>query len=465
LKSAIDKKIDRIHIPTNALDVLAQQIHGFCLEQKWNVNELYKIIKKSYCYKDLSKTDYIEVVKFLSGKYASLEDRHVYAKIWYDEESGEMGKKGIMSRVIYMTNIGTIPDESFVTVKCGDAIIGKLDEGFLEKLKRGDVFVLGGSQYEFLYARGMSAFVKAAYQRPPNIPAWFSEMLPLSFDLAVEIGRFRKLMQEKLRKKQTKKEILAFINSYLHVDKNGANAIYEYFKDQFDYVQEIPNNRKILIEHYQDENGKKIIFHSLFGRRVNDVLSRAIALAISRTQHNDVEMGISDNGFYLSAEKTIHPLSAFKLLKADKLDLIMKNAIDKTEVLKRRFRHCAGRSFMILRNYKGRTKRVGRQQVSSMLLISAVRRISDDFSILKEARREVLEDLMDIDNAKKIIKGIEDKKIVVKEIHTKIPTPFAFNLAFMGHADILRIEEKVEFLKRMHNMMKAKIGLEKGKRK
>ena len=45
---------------------------------------------------------------------------------------------------------------------------------------------------------------------------------------------------------------------------------------------------------------------------------------------------------------------------------------------------------MILRSYKGHQKRVGRQQVSSMILLSAVKRISADFTILKEAKREVL---------------------------------------------------------------------------
>ena len=55
---------------------------------------------------------------------------------------------------------------------------------------------------------------------------------------------------------------------------------------------------------------------------------------------------------------------------------------------------------MILRHYKGREKSVGKQQVSSMLLINAVKRISNDFPILKEARREVMEDLMDIEHAK-----------------------------------------------------------------
>ncbi|MFH1440029.1 MAG: ATP-dependent helicase [Candidatus Woesearchaeota archaeon] len=485
LKSAIEQKIDRIHIPTNALDVLAQQIHGFAIEQNWNVDELYDVVRKSYCYKDLSRKDFNEVIDFLAGKFAELEDRYVYAKIWYNEETKEIGRKGRMSRVIYMTNIGTIPDESFITVKIGEAIVGKLDEGYMERLKRGDVFVLGGEQYEFLYARGMVAQVKAAYQRPPNIPSWFSEMLPLSFDLAAEIGRFRKLMEERFRKAKKelsegsvgvdefggktrkinktksdiKKEIISFINDYLYVDDNSANAIFEYFNDQFGYVQQIPHNKKILIEHYVDQYGKKIIFHSLFGRRVNDVLSRAIAYIISKTQHKDVEIGINDNGFYLSAEKTINPKTAIEMLRSDKIDLLMRAAIDKSEILKRRFRHCAGRSFMILRNYKGKTKRVGRQQVSSMLLINAVRRISEDFSILKEARREVLEDLMDLDNARKVIQEIEEGKIVIKEIDTKIPTPFAFNLALMGYVDVLKIDEKTEFLKRMHQMVKAKIGL------
>ena len=32
-----------------------------------------------------------------------------------------------------MTNIGTIPEESYITVKIGEQIVGKIDEGFLER--------------------------------------------------------------------------------------------------------------------------------------------------------------------------------------------------------------------------------------------------------------------------------------------------------------------------------------------
>ena len=458
LKSAIEKKIDKIHLPRNCLDVLAQQIHGMSLEQKWKIKELFNLIQQSYCYNELEWKDFIEVVDYLSGKYISLEDRHIYAKIWYDEETGELGKKGKMSRVIYMTNIGTIPEESYIIVKVGEQIIGHVDEAFLERLHRGDVFVLGGEKYEFLYAKGMVACVNASVYRPPTIPSWFSEMLPLSFDLALEIGRFRKLMNDMFCANKSKKEILEFINSYLYVDKNSSELIYDYFYQQFNYA-EIPSHSRIIVEHYSDDNSKRkiVVFHTLYGRRVNDCLSRAAAFAIARTQHRDVEIGINDNGFYVASEKSVNVLQAFNLIKSQEMRKVMDMAIEQTEVLKRRFRHCASRAMMILRNYMGHQKRVGRQQVSSMILLNAVKRINPNFCILKEARREVLEDLMDIGNAAKVIEGIEQKKILIKEIHTRLPSPFAFNLIIQGFTDVMKIEDKVEFIRRMHQQVLAKI--------
>jgi len=460
LKSAIEKKIDRIHMPKNCLDVLAQQIDGIAIAEKIHIDDLLKLVKQSYCYHNLERKDFNDVIDYLSGRYISLEDRNIYAKIWYDEQTGMIGRRGKMGRVIYMTNIGTIPDETFVIVKMGEATIGKIDEAFLERLKRGDVFVLGGEKYEFLYSRGMTAQVKPSVYRPPTIPSWFSEMLPLSFDLAMAIGRFRRLMSEQFCLGKSKQEILEFINNYLYVDEYGANAIYEYFSEQFKYMG-IPSDKHLIIEKYHDDQGTTIIFHALFGRRVNDCLSRAVAFAIARTQHKDVEFGISDNGFFLRTDKRINVVNAFSLLKPKELKNVMNMAIDRTEVLKRRFRHCASRALMILRSYKGHIKRVGRQQVSSMILMNAVRRIDPDFSILKEARREVLEDLMDIDNTRRVLEAVEKKEIKVEEKTTTVPSPFAFNLVLEGYTDIMKIEDKIEFLKRMHKLVLAKISVKK----
>ena len=458
LKSGIEKKIDQIHIPQNCLDVLAQQIFGMAIDQKWDVDKLYNLLRKSYCYRTLKHDDYLAVLDYLSGRFTSLEDRHVYAKIWHDKEENMIGKKGRLARVIYMTNIGTIPDETSVIVKLGNQPIGTIEESFLERLKPGDIFVLGGNVYKFRNASGMVARVTASAGRPPTVPRWFSDSLPLSFDLAMDISKFRRLMEDKFNHNKTGKEIISFINKYLYVDDNAANAIYEYFRLQYNYA-EIPTDKEIIIEHIDDGRSKKVMFHTLYGRRVNDVLSRAVAYIIGKTEHKDVEIGINDNGFYISYLKKVNVMKAFSMLRSDKIDLLSRIAIDKSEILKRRFRHCAGRALMILRNYKGKRKRVGRQQVSSMILISAVRRISDDFPILKEARREVLEDLMDLKNAKKIVRHIEDGKIKLKEISHTIPSPFAFNLIIQGFADILKIEDRMEFLRRMQQQVKLKIAL------
>ncbi len=462
LKDAIERKIDKIHIPTNCLDVLAQQIDGIAIQEKIHIDELFKLVKQSYCYNALEKKDFMQVIDYLAGRYISLEDRNIYAKIWHDEVTGMIGRRGRMGRVIYMTNIGTIPDEVRVAVKIGDQTVGYIEESFLERMRPRDIFTLGGSVYEFKFSRGMVAQVRASANRPPTIPSWFSEMLPLSYDLAIDIGKFRKLLGQKFCYNKSKEEIIKFINEYLYVDRNAAESLYNYFYEQYNYAQ-VPSNTRIIVEHYTDEQGfKYIIFHSLYGRRVNDCLSRAVAFAIGRTQHKDVEIGISDNGFYICTTKKVDVLKAFKMLKSKDLQKVMNMAIDKTEVLKRRFRHCATRALMILRNYKGRTKGVGRQQVSSMILLSAVRRISQDFAILKEARREVLEDLMDIENTKNVLEGIESKKIKVEEINTTFPSPFALNLITQGRTDIMKIEDKVEFLRRMHQNILAKISMKKG---
>jgi ATP-dependent Lhr-like helicase len=462
LKSALDKKIDRLHIPTNCLDVLAQQLDAMAIEQIWEEEELFTLVRQSWCYKDLVRKDFDAVLAYLAGSYVDLEDRHIYAKIWRD--TGKLGKRGKLGRMLYMTNAGTIPEESFITVKVGEQVIGHLDEGFLERLRPGDVFVLGGETYQFKFSRGMVAQVSATANRPPTVPRWVSEMLPLSYDLALEIGRTRRLIAERVAGGEGRPAVVAWLETFLSCDENAANAIYDYVREQYEYSKAVADDKTIVIEYNRGEREPKVVVHALFGRRVTDCLSRAVAFAIGRTEHRDVEVGINDNGFYIGADRKINVAAALKLIKADKLHLVMRQAIENSEVFKRRFRHCAMRSLMILRSYAGRTKNVGRQQVGSQILLKAVERIDQEFPILKEARREVLEDLMDIGHCREVLAGIETGRIRIIEIDTQIPTPFAFNLVVQGYSDIMRIEEKQEFLHRLHEQVMAKIALEKGKK-
>jgi len=460
-KEATEKKIDKIQIPCNCLDVLAQQLYGCAIQQRWNAEQLYELVKKSYCYHNLSREDFFSVLSYLAGEYA-LEAKNVYAKIWYDPTTKELGKRGRLARMIYMTNIGTIPEESFVNVllAAGQEKIGVIDEAFLERLKPGDVFVLGGNKYEFLYTRGMNAYVKPSIYRPPTIPSWFSEMLPLSFDLALEISRFRKLLAEKFETKKSEKEIKDFITEFLGVEKATSEAIFNYFKMQHNYSK-IPHEKRLLIEHYVETGyGEKpkhfVILHSLYGRRVNDALSRALAYLVARFGGRDIEIGINDNGFFLASLNDMQVIRALKFLNEKNIEAVLEEAIERTEVFKRRFRHCATRSLMILRSYKGKSKSVGKQQLKSGFLLGAVQKLDNNFPILRETRREILQDLMDIEAAKQVLEWIAEGKIKIEEIYSSVPSPFALNLIMQGYADLLKIEDKIAFLKRMYEAIREK---------
>ena len=458
------RKIDKVEIPTNCLDVLAQHVFGSAIQKIWNADDFFRLVKQSYCYNSLEYNDYLAILSYLAGDYA-LESKNVYAKIWYDEKTKQFGKRGKLARVLYMTNIGTIPEESFINVIIAfpkerkGLNIGVIDESFLDRLKQGDVFVLGGHKYKYLYGRGSNIYVNASVQQPPTIPSWFSEMLPLSFDLAMTIQHFRKLASEMFEKNKSKQEIIDFIQSYLNLNKKESKQVYDYFHEQHAFAK-IPHETRLLIERYNDAKGKRyVIFHSLYGRRVNDALSRAVAFLLAKTGRRDVEIGINDNGFFVASYSKMQVDNVLKLLvkNPESLKEILDEAIEKTQSFKRHFRHCAARSLMILRNYKGKSKSVKKQQMKSDFLLYATRRISNEFPILKEARREILEDVMDISNAKLVLEWLKNKKISVEMINTDLPSPFSISLVTQGYADLLKIENKIEFLKRIHEEIIGRI--------
>lgn len=458
LKSALEQRLDHIHIPRNCLDVLAQQLFGFLLDGPRHVDDLWEWTTRCYNYADLSRKDFDKLLEYLAGDYTSLEDRHVYAKIYYDRDTGKIGKRGKLARVIYCTNVGTIPDESHITVKQGDTVIGHIEEGFLEKLRKQDVFVLGGDPFRFRYSRGMTIQVEDAGETDPTVPSWYSDMLPLSFELALDIQRFRRSLSELFEAGTPEAEIKAFVETELHLDERGVESLYRYFEQQHRFSL-IPHRNRILIEYHQEGLKSWVVFHTLFGRRVNDVLSRAIAWLVARREDRDVEISMTDHGFYVAYEGTVKIMDAFNLLQVRDLRETMEDALKDSEILKRRFRHCATRSFMILRAYRGRRKSVGTQQMRSFILQHVIESMDQYFPILREAYREVLEDVMDIDNATRVIEEIKSGTIQIEAQVVKTPSPFAFHLILQGRMDLVKIEDRQTFLQRMHEQLAAKIAV------
>jgi len=464
VREAYKGHLDKTQIPKNALDVLAQHILGMAIEKKWKVEEAYKVIKRSYCYHELPYEDFLSVLKFLSGGYSRLERYKVYGKIWYDPEEGVFGRRGKYARVIYALNIGTIPDEVAIKVfTTSGKYVGNIEEEFLERLYKGDRFVLGGKVYEFLYSYGLRAYVRPAFDSKPTVPSWFSEMLPLSYDLAIEIGKFRETIFKMLEKGVSRGKVIKYIKRTCHTDDNSASSIYEYFKEQYLYLKALginkyPSHKTLLIETYIDEHGRKyMIFHALFGRKTNDALSRAYAYVATLKLKRNVGLAVTDHGFALIFPPDVKPKLNLRAVTSENIESLLKRAIVNTELMKRRFRHVAVRSLMILRNYKGHEISVSKQQLSARTLLDVCLDIPD-FPVIKETFREILEDFMDIKHAKEVLKKIENGEIEVVILPPqRVPSPFSHNIVLVGLSDVVLMEDKRLILERLHKLVMERI--------
>ncbi|MEF8849133.1 MAG: ATP-dependent helicase, partial [Candidatus Thermoplasmatota archaeon] len=348
-KEAKKGRLDRIRVPNHPLDVLSQHVVGMAIEKKWKTKEALDLIRKAYPYRDLSEQDFHKVLYYLAGEYEELESKKVYGKIWYDEKEEIFGRRGKMVRPIYYLNIGTIPDEVAVKVyTTSRKYVGKVEESFAEKLKKNDIFVLAGNTYEFIRSKKMNIYVKPRPEASPTIPSWFSEQLPLSYDLAEEISRYRKKTYQNIKKGDT---------------EDVSKPMLNYFKEQMHFS--IPHDKKLLVEICEREGFRNIIFHSLVGRRANDALSRVMAYRLTNLKGFNVKIAINDNGFALMYPQYKEDLSKReikKLLSTKNLREDLRKALYNTELLKRRFRHTSIRSFMVLRNYLGHDIRVSKQQ-------------------------------------------------------------------------------------------------------
>ena len=461
-KSAMERFIDKVRIPKNPLDVLAQHLVGMSVERKWRVEEAFRVVRRAYNFHSLDWDTFMGVLRYLATGHG-LEDERVYPKLWLDEDEGVFGrKKG--ARMIYQLNAGTIPDESKMVVLTEDGrYVGNLEEEFVEILVPGDVFVLGGRTFKFLRTEGLRVIVRPAEGLRPTVPSWFSEMLPLSFDSALRVGEFRCRIGALIRegKRDSAKEILT--KEYM-LEEHAADTIIEYFWEQLAYTGLIPCDNHIVVEYFYDEEGVNIVYHALYGRRVVDALSRAFAKVISDRTGYPVRVTVTDNGFMLTLHRNA-PVNrsliawSFKAVKPENLREILEEVIERTELMKRRFKHVAQRSFMILRRYKGREKSPERLQLSAERILEVMLRRFRDSPVVRETFREILEDYMDVENALKVLRWIREGRVKVSIIGPlPYPSPFAHNIVARGYSDIVLMEDRRRLIALLHERVLRVIG-------
>lgn len=448
-RAAYERQIDRVTIPKNSLDVLSQCLVGMAIEKVWKIDDAYELIRRSYSYASLSREDFMNVLDYLAGEIA---ENTIFPKIWIDKKEGVFGKKK-SARMIFFMNVGTIPDESdYQVISERGKHLGQLSDKFVERLKAGDVFVLGARTYIFLHTARNRVMVKEATGVKPTVPSWTGELLPRSYDLGILIGKFREKVTDMLSRGE---DAVRFIIENYRVDASGAESIISYVKAQAKFA--IPTGDYMLLEGYIDEDRNYCaIFHVPLGRRVNDALSRAYALSLANEFGINARVSITDDGFMLSYQKEIPLQKIVEMIRSENFVEMVRRSISNSEVLKQRFRHCASRSLMILRKYKGFDISVARQQLRSDRVMKALEEIGN-FPVVTEAYREIMDDMMDVPRAEEFVRNVIENKRYRILGYSPEPSPFSHGIILSGVSDIVLMEDRARLLRELQSKILEKI--------
>ena len=461
--------VDRVFIPENAQDVATQHVYGMAINDVRPEATFKSVLRRAYPYRSYDDADWEQLMRYMTADYPGMEDKNVYAKIWrdtndapdgehhyeeYDVGEHLIGKRGRLARVIYMTNIGTIPD-SFtcdVVTRSDDSWVGQLDESYLDTLEKGDVFVLGGDNFEYRYRRGSKVYVDRTAARP-TVPSWFSERLPLSYDLGREILDFQGQLLDRLADGGMS-EVRNWLRTF-PVDENSVRAIARMFREQVAYAgaDSVATTDRLVVEETldHDEYERHYHVHSNYGRRFNDGFSRLLAYHIAQAASANVQVAVADNGFTLSMplNRKVDISRIVRDLDPETAREDLRASLDGTDLLQRYFRINATRSLMILKRYKGYEKSASEQQVSSEMLLGFAEDLGE-FAVVEETYREILEDKLNIDGIESVLRGIRDGDVDVVQTRVDSPSPRAFGLATLMASDVVLAEDESAVLQEFH---------------
>jgi len=431
VRAIIDGQIDATRVPTNCLDVLAQHIVGAVAADDWDADDLFSLCRGSYCFRGLKRKDFERVLDMLSGNYTFDMEQAPFPKISWDKVNNVLSpERG--ARMIAFRASGTIPDVADYDVYFEErkTKVGQLDEGFVEELSAGDIFILGSSSWRVQGIQRNRVLVEDVYGQAPTIPFWHGDRSSRTYDLGMLVGQFRREMGARM----AKGDPIGWLQREYYVDENGARSIYEYFREQRLVTGDVPSDDLVLVEHFHDElSQQQIVIHSSFGIRVNDPWAMALCQAIEDKHGFRPQDATIDEGILLSVpkDKELEPERLLDLVTPQNLADLLERAVHNSPVFASRFRHNAVRSLMVLREYRGRKTPVWLQSLRASALLEACRD-QREFPLITETLRECMSKALDVPNLREVLNQLAAGEIQARTLQTKIPSPFTHSLLLLG---------------------------------
>ncbi|MFI7367512.1 DEAD/DEAH box helicase [Streptomyces sp. NPDC050149] len=458
--------IEALRVPSNPLDVLAQQLVAMVALDSWQVDDLLAVTRRAAPFASLPESAFTAVLDMLAGRYPSDAFAELRPRVVWDRVAGTVtGRPG--AQRLAVTSGGTIPDRGLFGVflagsdpKKGGGRVGELDEEMVYESRVGDVFTLGTTSWRIEDITRDRVLVSPAPGVPGRLPFWKGDQLGRPLELGRALGAFLRELGG-LSPDDARQRLLA-----AGLDTWAVDNVLSYIDEQRRACGHVPDDRTILVERFRDELGDwRVVVHSPFGAQVHAPWALALSARLAERYGMDAQVMHADDGIVLrlpdadmmgldlldfdpvqdpAQAPAAAPLPpANTALDSDQppvgaadvafdkgeIEQIVTDQVGGSALFASRFRECAARALLLPRRSPGKRTPLWQQRQRASQLLQVASEFGS-FPIVLEAVRECLQDVFDVPGLTEVMGDLEARRIRLVEVTTPEPSPFARSLLF-----------------------------------
>ncbi|WP_442543885.1 DNA glycosylase AlkZ-like family protein [Arthrobacter sp. KN11-1C] len=455
-------KIERLHVPANPLDILAQQTVAATALGSIDVEEWFATVRRSAPFATLPRSAFEATLDLLAGRYPSDEFAELRPRIIWDRNAGTIeGRPG--AQRLAVTSGGTIPDRGLFGVYIigtesegsgsrsasesgsgrhgaasaqepspasraakGGRRVGELDEEMVYESRVGDIFALGATSWKIEDITHDRVLVSPAFGQPGKLPFWKGDSLGRPVDLGRALGAFVRELSASDQGPALERCKASGLDDF------AAGNLLQYLGEQKQATEVVPNDRTLVVERFHDELGDwRVVLHSPFGMPVHAPWALAVGQRLQQRYGLDGSAMAADDGIVLRVPmmEDEPPGAELFLFDPDELEQIVTAEVGGSALFASRFRECAARALLLPRQNPAKRQPLWQQRQRSAQLLDVAKKYPS-FPIVLETVRECLQDVYDLPALKDIAASIERRELRLVQTTTQQPSPFAKSLLF-----------------------------------
>jgi ATP-dependent Lhr-like helicase len=470
-------RLDALHPPEQPLDILAQQIVAEAAARGDDgvaEDELFGLVTRAWPYRGLTREQFDEVVDLVSVGIETGRGRRM-AYLHRDRVNGRLrGRRG--ARLATLTSGGAIPEtgDYRVLMEPGDVFIGTVNEDFAIESFQGDVFLLGTHPWQIVQVTNGVMRVRDATGKHPTIPFWVGEAPGRTDELSEEVSRLRSAVAEQLDA-GGREAAMALVQEVSGVDAVAAALVVDYLHaGRAALGGVLPTHDDIVFERFFDETGgMQLIVHAPLGARVNRALGLGLRKKFCLTFDFELQAAASNDAALLS----LGPQHSFPLedvpafLRSHNVQDAVSQAVLRSPMFTARWRWNLNRSLAVLRRKGGRLNPFNIQRMEADDLMAAVfpslAACQDnapagpveipDHPLVRETMGDCLNEAMDIDGLKALLRRFEEGTVRLHFVDTVEPSVLAHEI--LNGAPFTYLDEDTEIGERRSRAVPLRRGL------